>query len=183
MKVIALIVPLAAVLAGCHSQSTVEAKNATVAEVANQVAQTASNDPKAIRAGLWSSTVTIEQIDAPGVPAEMVRRMKSTIGSGQAHQSCLTEEEAKNPKANFFTGTGNQCKYDHFKMGGGKIDATMRCSQQGASQVMTMNGTYSPDSYRMSMNTHMEGVGPVGGLTMAMRVDSKRVGECPAKTT
>ena len=46
-----------------------------------------------------------------------------------------------------------------------------------------MNGTYSPDSYRMSMNTHMEGVGPVGGLTMAMRVDSKRVGECPAKTT
>ena len=73
MKVIALIVPLAAVLAGCHSQSTVEAKNATVAEVANQVAQTASNDPKAIRAGLWSSTVTIEQIDAPGVPAEMVR--------------------------------------------------------------------------------------------------------------
>lgn len=182
MKSVLLIVPLAAVLAACNSQSKVEVKNATVAEVANQVAESAASDPHAIRAGLWSSTVTVEEIDAPGIPPDMVRRMKSAMGTGQAHQSCLTEEEAKKPKEEFFAGTGNQCKYDHFKMGGGKIDATMRCSQGGSSQVMQLEGNYSPETYQMRMSTHMEGDVPAGGMTMKMRVDSKRIGQCPGKT-
>jgi Protein of unknown function (DUF3617) len=182
MKSILLIVPLVAILAACNSQSKVEATNATVSEVANQVAETAAADPHSIRAGLWSSRMTIEEIDAPGIPAEVVRRMKDAIGSGQAHESCLTEEEAKKPKEEFFAGSGNQCKYDHFTMGGGKIDATMRCSQNGSTQVMQLDGDYSPDSYHMRMSTHLEGAAPTGGMTMKMRVDSKRIGECPGKT-
>jgi hypothetical protein len=182
MKQAMVIVPLIAALAGCQSESRVEADNATVGEVANQVADVAANDKQSIRPGLWSSTMTIEEIDAPGIPAEIVRRMKDATGSGKTHQGCLTEEQARKPGAGFFTGTGDQCRYDHFTMGGGKIDATMRCSQQGVSQVMQLKGTYSPESYQMRMSAHMEGAGPVGGMTMTMRVDAKRIGQCTAKT-
>jgi len=183
MKHAALVVPLIVALTACHSEPKVEASNATGAEIANQVADAWANGKQSFRPGLWSSTITIEQIDAPGIPAGIVQRMKDAFGSGRTHQNCLTEEQAKKPDADFFTGTSDQCRYDHFKMGGGKIDATMRCSQQGVSQVMQLTGTYAPESYRMRMSTHMEGAGPVGGMTMTMRVDSKRVGACAAKAT
>ncbi len=67
-------------------------------------------------------------------------------------------------------------------MDAGKIDAKMICSQGGGRQVMEMAGTYSPDSYqlRMSTNTQFPG-GPTDGMTMRMRVDAKRVGECEAR--
>ena len=56
----------------------------------------------------------------------------------------------KRPKEDFFAGKNNDCRYDHFTMGGGKIDAAMHCGgKDGESQVMQMAGTYSPDSYQM----------------------------------
>ena len=52
----------------------------------------------------------------------------------------------KRPKEDFFAGKNNECRYDHFTMGGGKIDAAMHCGgKHGESQVMQMAGTYSPD--------------------------------------
>jgi len=67
-------------------------------------------------------------------------------------------------------------------MGGGKIDAAMRCGDKEATQVMQMAGTYSPDSYQMQTSMKMErGAGPAGGMSMTMRVEAKRVGECSAK--
>ena len=66
-------------------------------------------------------------------------------------------------------------------MGNGKIDAEMHCAQQGASQKMTMAGTYGPDAYSMHMTSTTES-GPAGGaMTMKMAVDAKRVGECTGK--
>ena len=172
-----------AVLSACHSEPQVDVKNASVAEVANKVADATAKDDFMIRPGKWQSTVTIEDVKAPGMPTEMAARMKGMMGSGQSHETCLTEAEAKRPNEDFFAGKNDQCRYDHFKMGDGKIDAKMTCAQQGVSQVMEMAGDYSPDNYRMTMQTHTEGGGPAGGMTMKMRVDSRRVGECTAKTS
>jgi MFS family permease len=64
-------------------------------------------------------------------------------------------------------------------MGGGTTDARMRCAQGGATQIMAMQGTYSPESYQMVMSTSLEGAPePAGGMTMRMRVEARRVGEC-----
>ena len=42
---------------------------------------------------------------------------------------CLTPEQAKRPQGKFFNEqAANNCRYDHFTMGGGKIDAAMRCN-------------------------------------------------------
>ena len=180
MKSAAILIACALPLAACNKGPQVNEKNASVAEVAKKVRE-AGGEESFIRAGLWQSKVTIEKFEMPGMPPEMTQRMKTMMAQNQEHgsQHCLTPEDVKRPKEDFFAGKNNACRYDHFTMGGGKIDATLRCARQGVSQVMELTGTYSPESYRMRMRTHLEGAGPVGGMTMAMRVESTRIGQCP----
>lgn len=173
----------AALLAGsCNRGPEIDEKNASVEEVAAKVR--ASSGKNFVRPGEWQSKVTIEQFDIPGMPPEAVKQMRAAVAQNQQHSftSCLTPEDVEQPKGKFFTGN-EQCRYDHFTMGNGKIDAAMRCpSGQGMTQVMTMTGTYSPDSYDMRMTMTGEGVeGPAGKMKMQMRVNSTRVGECSAK--
>ncbi|MFL6728877.1 MAG: DUF3617 domain-containing protein, partial [Sphingomicrobium sp.] len=69
-----------------------------------------------------------------------------------------------------------------FTMGGGKIDAVMHCGDKQATQDMQLAGTYSPDNYQLQMSTKMQGgSGQEGSMSMKMRVEAKRVGECSAK--
>jgi len=166
-------------LAACGSEPGVDAENASVQEVAEQV-RDATKEPGFIRAGKWVSEVSMEELSAPGMPPEMRERMKAMVPPRQSFESCLTAEEARRPKEDFFAQGNNQCRYDHFRMGDGKIDAKMRCDRQGMTQVMELDGTYSPDTYTMRMTTSSQ-QRPAGGMRMTMRVDAKRIGECEAK--
>lgn len=177
----ALLLVVVALAACGKSDPDVDARNASVAEVAEQV-RDATKDGNFIRAGKWLSQVTLVDVSAPGMPPEAREQMKGMLAKQNSYESCLTPEEAKRPKEDFFARGDNQCRYEHFTMGGGKIDAKMRCSHQGVSQVMEMTGRYSPDAYQMNMSTRTEGTtGPASDMTMKMRVDAKRVGECNAK--
>ena len=168
-------------LAACNKGPQVNEKNASVAEVAQKDRASAGNEAF-VRPGLWESKVTIEKFDIPGMPPEMAQRMKTMMAENQEHgfQTCLTPEDVKRPKEDFFAGKNNECRYEHFTMGGGKIDAAMHCGgKDGGTQVMQMAGTYSPDSYQMQTSMDMKrGARPEGSMTMAMRVEAKRVGEC-----
>ena len=178
-----IVMALSAALAACSNEPEVDARNASVAEVAEQVRE-ATDGEQFVRPGMWQSKVTIEQLEMPGMPPEMAERMKAMMAQHQERtsESCLTEEQAKRPNEDFFAGKDNNCRYEHFTMGGGKIDAKMRCSADGgASQVMEMAGTYSPDTYQMRMATRTEGAG-TPGMTMKLKVDSKRIGVCDPKT-
>ena len=94
-------------------------------------------------------------------------------------ETCLTPEDVKRPKEDFFAGKNNQCRYDHFTMGNGKIDAVMHCGKGDSAQVMQMAGTYSPDSYQLQMSMKASAArGEASGMAMKMRVESRRVGEC-----
>ena len=176
-----VLVTCIAVLAACNKSPQVDAKNASVAEVAQKVRE-AGADSTFVNPGKWQSKVTIEEFEVPGMPPEMAQRMKETMAKFQERgfETCLTKEDAKRPKGDFFTGKNNRCRYDHFTMGGGKIDALMRCGGEGgATQVMAMVGTYSPEAYSMRMAMTREG-GPKSsaGTTMKMRVESHRIGAC-----
>jgi hypothetical protein len=168
-------------IVGCNKQPEVKATNASVAEVAEKVREASSSD-SFVRPGLWQSKVTVEQLDMPGMTPEMAQRMKSAMASNQQHefQSCLTQADVKQPKEDFFAGKNNQCRYDHFTMGGGKIDALMHCGSDGSGQTtMQMTGAYSPEGYQMQMSSKAEGGGPGGtGMAMRMHVEAHRVGEC-----
>ena len=170
-------------LSGCNKSPKVDEKNATPADVAQKIRESGA-DQNFVSPGLWRSKVTIEKFNVPGLPPEMATRMKAMMAENQAHdfQTCLTPEDVRKPKEDFFAGKNNECRYDHFTMGGGKIDAEMHCGKKDATQTMRMAGTYSSDSYQMQMATETEtGDEGVGAMQMQMRVEARRVGECSAK--
>lgn len=181
LPTIAMLSSLAA-LGACNQGPEVHEKNASVEDVAGKVREATGG--QFIRAGEWKSTSAIEEMTVPGLSAEESARMKQVMATSGIHEftTCLTEEDVKQPEGKFFTGN-DQCRYDHFTMSRGKIDAAMRCQNGGGVQVMTMTGTYAPDSYQMRMEMKGGGApGANGAMTMRMRVDSKRIGECSAKS-
>jgi hypothetical protein len=179
MKRAMLMLPL--LIAGCRNEPEVQADNASVAEVAQKVREAGGSDAF-VRAGKWQSQVRITSFEMPGAPPELASAMKSMHQKTQVATTCLTSEQASRPKEDFFAGAGKDCRYHHFDMSGGKIDAMMQCTQQGMAQTMIMKGTYGPDDYRMQMSVKADpGVGPQGGMVMNMEVDANRVGECDAK--
>lgn len=175
MKRIVTLLPL--VLAACNSGPTVTAKNASVEEVSNKVAA-AQGAGNFISPGHWDSKITITNLDMPGMkkmPPEAVKMMKDKMSKPQEFASCVTEADVKSPKAGMFGGD-KSCRYDHFTMAGGSIDAKMTCEQAGQKREMTIKGSYSADSY----HTEVSSDGGPGGKMSAV-VDAKRAGECTGK--
>lgn len=183
MKRALVVIACSAALSGCNKSPQVDEKDASVAEVAEKV-QKAGADQAFVRPGMWESKVTIDKLDMPGIPADVQKRMQTMMAQEREHsfRTCLTKEDVQRPKEDFFTGKDNQCRYDHFTMGEGKIDAALQCGKGAATQTMQMAGTYSPDAYHMQMSSKMQDgkEGAAAGMAMQMRVDANRVGDCKA---
>ena len=177
MKRYALLAPLG-FLAACGSGDSISMENASVAEVANEMEK--AKTAEFVNPGQWEQTATLVDISAPGIPEQYRDAMKQQMGQSQVHRTCLTPDKVKNPKEEFWAGVDKNCRYEHFKWGGGKIDMKLVCSHQQATQTMAMTGTYEPDSYQMAMDVQSKGSGPMESMTMKMTVDAKRVGECNA---
>lgn len=173
-----LLLSLALPLAACGSKPAVDEKNVSVEQVANKVAEV-SRAEGTIRPGQWQSTMTIEEMDMPGMPPEARDRMKTMFAKARTTENCVTPEEARQPNPKMFAGS-DQCRYDHFTMGGGKIDAAMHCNQAGTTQTMTMAGTYGPESYAMQMTSKTQGGSAGEAMSMKMKVEARRIGECKA---
>ena len=171
-------IPLLA-LAACGSGDEVEMENASISEVAREM--TKSGEDRFIDPGAWEQKVTLVSVDAPGMPPEAKEMMAKAMGEARVHSVCLSETEAKSPREDFFTGADQNCRYEHFKWGGGKIDLKLDCKHPNARQTMELTGTYQPRSYQMAMTATNQGRGPQEEMVMKMRVDAKRVGACTAE--
>ncbi|MGK6319340.1 DUF3617 domain-containing protein [Sphingomonas sp. DT-204] len=169
-------------LAACNQGPSVSATNASSEEVAAKV-EAAGGGQALMSPGQWQSTVAISDVKVPGMPAAAAEQVKASMAKTQNFTTCLTAEDAKQPKGNFFGGDqGGQCKYDHFTMSGGKIDAVQTCTVAGTQRKMTMTGNYSPDSYKIAVTSAGQGGGgnPMGNMEMTMTMEGKRTGECAA---
>ena len=180
MKRFMLIAGIAA-LAACNKSPDISVKNASVGEVAEKV-RDAAGSGGLISPGRWETKVTVLDVEAPGLPPQFAQQMKQTIGKvqGGTIETCLTEADVKKPKEDFFAGRSKNCRYDHFTMSGGAIDAQMNCAAADGSgtMTMTMNGTYSSDSYEATMSMTSSGGGRMGGMKMKSHTESHRVGAC-----
>lgn len=182
MKHSLVLVAGAVTLAACNKGPDINVRNAGVGEVAQKVREAAGNE-SFIAPGKWRTRVTLLDVEIPGMPAQMARQMKESMARMQehGHESCLTEADVKRPKEDFFAGKSNECRYDHFTMSGGKIDAVMRCEGKGpGAMTMTINGTYSRDSYSADMSMDVRN-GREGGMRMRSRSEARRIGECTGK--
>ncbi len=176
MNKLLLALPLI-MLAACDNSHDVEMENATIGEVAKEMRKQGA-DTSFVNPGKWQQVVTLVDIEAPGMPPEAKTAMRQAMGQAQTHEVCLTEAQAKSPKEDFFTGADQNCRYEHFKWGDGKIDLKLNCKHPNATQTMVLTGNYQPDSYTMAMTATNVGGGPLEQMVMKMRVDAKRIGKC-----
>lgn len=174
---ISVILPLAAIvaLAACNKGPTVTANNASGDEVAQKVVAAGGVDM--ISPGRWEGTMRITEMTMPGLPPEAQAKLAAARGDTKII-SCVTPDEVKADKASLFGGMSKDCKYDHFAMGGGKVDGVATCNTDGHQSKTTIAGTFSSDSYQMAVRSETTGKTATENMTMAMSVDAKRVGEC-----
>ena len=140
----------------------------------NVVDQIASESKRDEAHGLGADEVVISKDAA---------QMKAQMAKSQKIENCLTPEQAKKPTADFFAGQNKDCRYDHFSMDGGKLDAKMVCKSGGMTINATMAGKFSSDNYQLAMTTKSEGTPgqPMTAHTMSMKMEARRTGECTGK--
>lgn len=183
MKHAVCVIGCVLILGACNKGPTVELHNATGNQVAKAVVQSGvmSGDTM-IQPGIWRSKVNVLEMNIPGIPAQYAEKMKQSMAEhrNEASSHCVKPEDVKKPKEDFF-GADKSCRYDHFTMGGGKIDVQMTCKEEESTQTSTMTGSYTPTSYSMDVSSTGTGSGRENGMTMKMHVDATRVGECTGK--
>ncbi len=181
----ALLATAALGIAACDTGPEVDLTNATPAEVAKAMKDSGATRSM-VRPGKWSSSVSILEMNSPGMPPEMQAQMKQQLGQPRTVEACLTADQVDNPERMI----GNipaTCKYDRYTMGNGKMNGTMRCEQNGMVQQMTVAGTYSDDQYSLVIDNKSTASQaavagqPAANMSMKMKVDSRRIGECDAK--
>ena len=151
-------------LAACNSNEGVTAKDASVEEVAKAVAES----DVALRPGRWETSVSMAG-DATPIP-----------GAGKGGMAtCLTNDDLAQMDKQMMQKPMDSCKYDSFTMAGGRIAGAMSCNPaegEGPTMKMTMDGTYTPETYELAMTTEMS----MGGRSQSttMQVTARRVGEC-----
>ncbi|MEA3081198.1 MAG: hypothetical protein QOD54_866, partial [Sphingomonadales bacterium] len=168
-------------LAACNKGPEVDLHNASANQVTQAVNQSGMmSGDSMVEPGLWQSRVTVQEMSIPGIPAQYAERMKSEMADrrNQSSKHCITPADVKKPKEDFF-GADKSCRYDHFTMGGGKIDIQMACKQENLTQTTSMSGSYTPTTY--SLDVSNKGTGPQQGMTMKMHVDAQRIGACTGK--
>ena len=168
-------------LAACNKGPEVDLHNASANQVSTAVQQSGMmTSDRMVEPGLWQSKVSVLEMNIPGIPAQYADKMKAEMAKhrNDASKHCIKPEDVKKPKEDFF-GADKSCRYDHFTMGGGRIDIAMVCKQENLTQTTNMSGSYTPTTYSLDMAS--TGTGPQQGMTMKMHVDAKRIGECTGK--
>jgi len=184
MKRLTIFLPAIAMLAACNSKPTVEAENASVAEVA-----AATKDAMKLEAGKWETTAAILSIDGPGLPAGAADAMKQQMKT-QTVQTCLTPEQAEKPPQDML-GVAKNCTYEKFRMAGGSMNGTLVCKgvpgMPNGEMRTEMSGKFASTSYDITVDSTvnmpaMPG-GPAGGgkVTTKTQVSGKRLGACDTK--
>jgi hypothetical protein len=169
-------------LAACNKGPTVELKNASGNEVAKAVTQSGVlNGGSMIEPGLWQTKTTFTEMNMPGLPPQYAEQMKRSMAENRekASHHCITEADVKKPKEDFF-GADKDCKFQHFVMGGGKMDIQMVCNREGATQTTSMSGNYTPTTYSLDMSMTASG-GSQNGMSMKGHLNGERVGQCTGK--
>lgn len=139
--------------------------------------------------GKWETTMQTVSVDIPGLEGPMKQQMTDMmLKKVQTSTACITEDQAKSPPAEVLARTQGRCKYENFKMDGGKIDGTLVCPAQGDGQgmgaggamKMRIAGTFDGDSF--AIDNDMQATSPNGpAMTIKAKTSGKRIGDCSAE--
>lgn len=179
MRKVLLVAGAVLLLAGCGgSGDDAGEKAATGSDQTVRSEKSAAAAAAEFSPGRWETKVALESVDVPGAPEGVKDAMVQQMGKTQTVLHCLTAEEAKKPDAKFFgADAGPGCKYEKYDNAAGTIDAVITCEKGQELERAHLTGTYTADSFAMAMEARAA-AGPMGPMTMKMKVDSRRIGEC-----
>lgn len=164
-------------LAACNKEPSVSIDNASADEVARQVKQSGVAEAL-MKPGKWEYQMTMVDLSAPGMPPARVAQMKQMMSQTKVTDRCVTADDIKKMDAAMGDVPKN-CTFDHYEIGGGKIDGKMHCTNAGMTQETRISGTYTQDSSDVTaINTNSGSTNPMGNMTMTMNMKGKRVGDC-----
>ncbi|MDX3910268.1 MAG: DUF3617 domain-containing protein [Sphingobium sp.] len=177
MKTTILLCGAALFLVGCDK--TAETGPMTAEQVADKM------DSVKLEPGQWEATQEIVDVQMTGLPeGSPAGAMKQMIGQKNTVKHCITPEQAAKPGADFLAAQKDaKCTYADMDMNNGTINGAMTCSAPGnpkAVMKMTLQGTYQPASYAVAMEMQSEGMQQGMGMTMKIKSQGKRIGDCPA---
>src|SRR5690606_10671496 len=114
-----IVLPLAAVLAlsACGDSADEAGEGATVAEVADEMADGPQPLP-----GQYTTTTEILEFNVPGLSADMQAMMRSAMaeGASQGESYCLSAEDAATSREDMIKSmTESDCTVQRFDMSGG----------------------------------------------------------------
>jgi len=165
----------AMLLAGCSGGGEADAKGAVSVKDAAEQAKREMPRPQP---GLYKTTVTMTNIDMPGLPPEMADHGKGMVTTTE---NCLTAADVdKGFEALVKQGQDGACSYESFALAGGKVDAVLVCKAQGRDTRTALSGTTTKTGADLTAATAMDFEG-VGKATLNFTTKHERVGECPAK--
>ena len=141
---------------------------------------------KAVRGELVRRRTLARQPQPEGVtaPPQMVAQIRKMMeGQGGNLTYCLSKADTeKGFEEMFRKGAQGDCKYERFDASAHTIDASMVCNAgEGGSARMTMNGTVSATGSQVTVNVEQKNdKSPMGNADIAMELDTRRIGDCPA---
>jgi hypothetical protein len=169
--------PLAALaLAGC-GQSAPEDKAANAGASGDPV-KAAAEMAFRFEPGQYRTTVAIEKLEIPGMPAGMAGQMKAAMGKTTTSEHCITPESAAKGVEAMKQHMGQgQCKFESFNARGGTVDSVFSCQAgQGMTMRATSRGTYTATGSKVAAKVDMSG--PGGGMHMEQTMTTERIGDC-----
>ena len=169
----------ALLLAGCGDSGGADANADGEITGEEMAAEAASGDAVKIRAGEWENTIEFTEFDIPGVPANMQDMIAGQMGKSITTTSCITQDEADKPDAEFFGGEKNEnCDYEEFDRTGNKLKLRMTCTtDDGGTAKVAMDGDFGGDSFTMTMANTISG-SQAGDVTMKGKITGRRIGDC-----
>ena len=171
---LALCSAMALTLPACSEDAPTE--NPTVEEAASEAEKLDRPDP-----GEYRQTITINSLEMPGAPEEIVAQVRNAIEQNATRTYCLTPEQASEGFADQFRRVteNDDCTWNRFGVDDGNLDALLTCGGgQGGEVTIAMEGNVSSTGSRIDMTMSQENAAM--DMDMAMTMESERLGDCPA---
>ena len=134
--------------------------------------------------GQYKQMTKITRFDVPGAPKAMVEQIRKMMeGQNNDLTYCLTKQDSeKGFEEMFKKGKQGNCKYDRFDASANTIDAVMVCETGGGGSArMTLDGTVSSTGSKVNVDVEQKNdKSPMGNATIAMEMETQRIGDCPA---
>jgi hypothetical protein len=161
-------------LAGCHAKGPDE--KAVLHEGAKMVKPLP---------GLYRSTTRLTAFELPGADPQTADIMRDKFGQilPQTREFCLTPAAAEGGFEDMVKESQQgDCTFDRFVADQTRLSAAMRCrSGPSLTSTVTVEGTGAPDRSHVDLSIVQSGPSiPGGSETIALAVDNRRLGDCPA---